>query len=176
MKAILKYLGVVDRVCEVAGKITMWLFIPLFVLMAYEVIMRYVFISPTLWSYDMTYLLNSIPVVFGMSWVYKIGGHVRVDIVYNRFSPRNQAIMDLVVIPILFLVPWVFVLYRMSFHVLNSIALRELAMTGTWIPPIYPFKTWLFVGFTLLFLQVLAEYIRALIGLVNKQGGDMNVG
>lgn len=174
MTKSVKALDILDFICERVSKITMWFFIALMLTMTYEVVMRYVFRSPTMWSYDVTYLLNSIPVVFGLAWVYKVRGHVKVDILYNRYSEKVRNIMDLIVVPLLFLIPWSFVLYRMLLHVINSIAIREIAITGTLMPPIYPFKTWLFIGFLLLFLQVLGEFIRQIIYMLNKQGSDFD--
>ncbi len=174
MKRSVKALDFLDFICERVSKITMWVFIALMLTMTYEVVMRYIFRSPTMWSYDMTYLLNSISVVFGMAWVYKIKGHVKVDIIYNRYSEKMRNIMDLIFVPLLFLIPWAFILYRMMLHVMNSIAIREVAITGTLMPPIYPFKTWLFVGFLLLFLQVLSEYIRQILNMSVKKGSDLD--
>ncbi len=161
MRVLKKVLALIDLFNEKIAKLAAWVSLALVFAITYEVIMRYFFKKPTLWSYDVSYMLNSIAVVMGFAWVYKIKGHINVDVFYNNYPRKVQLLMDVVLVPLLILIPWAFVMHRTLLHVLNSIKLRELAMTGTLLPPIYPFKIWIFIGMLLLYIQVLAEFIRS---------------
>ena len=70
--------------------------VPLLVLtLVYEVIARYVFNAPTLWSYDTSYFLNSILVMMGAGYTLSRRGHIAVDVIYTLLPPRGRAAFDL---------------------------------------------------------------------------------
>jgi C4-dicarboxylate transporter DctQ subunit len=75
-----------------------------------EVVLRYFFNSPTIWVVEIAeYILVYIPFLAG-AWVLKRGGHVRMDLVLNRLSPKNQylvnAITSFVGAVICFILTW----------------------------------------------------------------------
>jgi len=51
------FLKFVDKTSEMAGKLFAWLIVFLVVGLMYEVIARYAFNAPTIWSYDITYMI-----------------------------------------------------------------------------------------------------------------------
>lgn len=147
------------------------LFIVLVVLsLVYEVVMRYVFSSPTAWSFDVTYMLCSLFIVMGLGYNLQVKGHVSVDIIYNRFSPRIQALVYVVMFLVLFFPCWVLIAKIMIPHLIKSWAWQERASIGTWMPVVYPFKTWIFGGVLLFILQGVAEFLKNLQVLMYGEG------
>ncbi len=69
---------------------------------SYEVMMRYIFSSPTTWVWMTNQYLLTICCLTGGYCLLK-GTHIRVDIFTNRFSKRRLALIDLLTSPILFL-------------------------------------------------------------------------
>lgn len=131
--------------------------------LTYEVGMRYVLKNPTLWSYDMSYMLASLFLVLSMGHVLQRDEHVRVDLL-ARYLPLRWAAALEAFLYLVLLFPFLYVLLAvMPGHVLNSWRIGERYTAGTWLPPIYPFKTWVMVGMFLLALQALAQFLRALI-------------
>lgn len=131
--------------------------------LTYEVGMRYVLKNPTLWSYDMSYMLTSLFLVLSMGHVLQRDEHVRVDLL-ARYLPLRWAAALEAFLYLVLLFPFLYVLLAvMPGHVLNSWRIGERYTAGTWLPPIYPFKTWVMVGMFLLALQALAQFLRALI-------------
>ena len=165
-KSLYIVFNMVDKVNEAIARFFSWLMLVLVLTISYEVLIRYIFGKPTLWSYDASYLLNSLAVVMGLAWVYKNKGHINVDILYNRYPRKIKLWMDVILTPFLFLIPWGYILYNMAFHVERSVRLKELATTGTLLPPIYPFKVWIFIGLILLFVQVLVVFLRNVLALI----------
>ena len=53
--------------------------IPLVGAVAYEVIARYVFHAPTVWSYDVTYMLYGALFMLGAAYALHKGAHIRTD-------------------------------------------------------------------------------------------------
>lgn len=170
MSALKAVLNIIDRCNEVIAKVFAWAMVLLVLTMSYEVVSRYVFGNPTLWSYDVSYFLGSMTLMLGMAYTLRIKGHVSIDIIYNRFSPRVQALLYVIFALVLFFPLWILMVKAMVPHMLFSWANQEKSWVGTWQPIIYPFKTWITVGTIMLLLQGIAEFIRDLYVLVT--GGE----
>lgn len=169
MRVLKSAIRVIDRVNAVIASIASWAVVALVLSMTYEVVARYVFRSPTLWSYDVSYFLNSFMVMMGAAYTLSLKGHVNVDVIYGRLSPRGRALLDLIFSFLLFFPLWVPLLRTMLPHLQYSWSTGERALTGTWLPPIYPFKTWVWVGIALLTIQGVAEVLRCLITLFGRE-------
>lgn len=61
----------------------------------YDSIMRYFFKTGSIAMQEMEWHLFSIVFLFGMAFALKEDGHVRVDILYDRFSPRWKATINI---------------------------------------------------------------------------------
>lgn len=170
LSALKTVLGIIDRANEIVAKTFAWALVLLVLTMAYEVVSRYVFNSPTLWSYDLSYFLGSMTLILGMAYTLRIKGHVSIDIIYNRFTPRVRALLDVIFALVLFFPLWILMVKAMIPHLIFSWAKHETSWVGTWQPVIYPFKTWITLGTVMLLLQGTAEFIRDLAVLVT--GGE----
>lgn len=130
--------------------------------LTYEVAMRYLLRNPTLWSFDMSYMLTSLFLVLSMGHLLQRNEHVRIDLLSQYLPPRFRAVLEVLLYIVLFF-PFFFVLFSvMPGHVANSWRIGERYTAGTWLPPIYPFKTWVMVGMLLLGLQAVVQFLRAL--------------
>lgn len=130
--------------------------------LTYEVAMRYLLRNPTLWSFDMSYMLTSLFLVLSMGHLLQRNEHVRIDLLSQYLPPRFRAVLEVLLYIVLFF-PFLFVLFSvMPGHVTNSWRIGERYTAGTWLPPIYPFKTWVMVGMLLLGLQAVVQFLRAL--------------
>lgn len=158
----------IDTLSAVIGKVVAIAVVFLVLVMSYEVVMRYLFNRPTLWAYDISYFLTSMVVILGAAYTLQLKGHVSVDIFYERFPPRLQAFLDVVLYLALFFTLWLLIINVMVPHVQNSWARGERAATGIWVPPIYPFKTWILAGVILLTLQGVAEFLRSFFVLIGR--------
>ncbi|MFZ5650386.1 MAG: TRAP transporter small permease subunit [Bacillota bacterium] len=170
MNSLKTILSTIDRFNEMVARIFSWAMFALVLTMAYEVVARYVFNAPTLWSYDLSYFLGSLTLMLGMAYTLRVKGHVSIDIFYSRFSPRVQALLYVIFALLLFFPLWGMMVSVMIPHMMFSWAENEKSWVGTWQPIIYPFKTWITLGAIMLLLQGIAEFIRDLVVLV--KGGD----
>ena len=68
-----------------------WLIIPMVLALTFEVVSRYLFNAPTLWAYDMTFMLYGSFFMLGAAFTLQRRGHVRSDSCYADWSPRRQA-------------------------------------------------------------------------------------
>lgn len=89
----------IERLFNRFGDLLGWLSSVLFILLlanvVYDVVMRYVFNDVSIAFQEMEWHLFSAVFLLGIPFALKSGGHVRVDLFYERLSHRAQAIIDL---------------------------------------------------------------------------------
>ena len=57
-------------------------------------IARYVFNAPTIWSFDVTYMLYGTIFMLGAAYALLKGAHIRTDFFFERWSIRTRGIID----------------------------------------------------------------------------------
>src|SRR5690606_191399 len=143
----------IDRLNILIGEFCKWLIVVVTVIMTYDVVMRYVFNAPTIWVFDISYMLGGAFFALGMGYTLLKGAHVRVDVFYASFSRRGQAIVDVALTLVFFFPTFILLLDYLIPFVYDSWASREKSLESFWRPPIYPFKTVFLISVVLLLLQ-----------------------
>lgn len=172
MTAFRKLGFVIERFNKKVSQISSWSLILLIFIMAYEVIARYIFNSPTRWSYEMSYFLSSFFIMMSMAYTLQTKNHVSIDIIYNKFSERNKIILSLIFTIVFFFPMWTLISYYMVPQVIHSFQTSEKSSYGSWLPVIWPFKAWILFGLLMLLLQGLVEFIRDLHRLFSGGNKD----
>jgi TRAP-type mannitol/chloroaromatic compound transport system permease small subunit len=168
-KAIIE---VIDNVNEYIARGVSILILISSLAVCYEVLARYVFANPTIWSYEASYMMSSTYWLLGGAWTLKIGRHVTVDVIYSRFfSPRMQAAVDIFFYLVLYLPVTIFVTMYGTNYAWESWKLGELSHLSPWHPPIYPFKTLVPLTFFMLTTQGIVELIRCIWKFKELKGG-----
>lgn len=163
LRAILKR---IDFVSEWSGKSISWLLVALIFALSYDVMMRYLFTRPTVWSYDISYMLGGTVMLTGMAYVTLHRAHVRVDIIYVRLTQKVKLIIDLLLTAVFFFPLMSILLERSIRRAWWSTQLREFSEVGFWRPPIYPFRWMIPVALTLFLIAGVAWFIRDLFSLI----------
>lgn len=159
---LLRLSRIIDRWTYWTGYVVAWLVIPLTFGLVYEVFSRYLFNRPTVWAYDVTYMLYGSLFMLGAAFTLYKGGHIRTDILYRTFSPRLQGIIDATLYLIFFFPGVIFFLIAGWDYAYRSWQTGELAAYSPWRPPIYPFKTVIPVAAALLLIQGISEFIKSI--------------
>ena len=150
----------VDRLSLCVGHAFGWSILILTFGIAYEVFVRYVLHSPTVWAYDIGYMMYGALFLMAGPYTLSRNGHVRGDFIYRLWSPRRQAMVDFVLY-ILFLLPGSLALiYSGWFFAAQSWRFRESSIFSPAGVPIYPMKTLIPIAGVLLVLQTAAEMVR----------------
>ena len=149
-----------DAITRVVGRTVAWLIVPMVGSLVYEVTARYVFDAPTLWAYDMTYMLYGTFFMLGSAWTLQRGGHIRTDTFYAEWSPRRRAIVDATCY-VLFFLPAMFVFLDLGAEYFwKSFQQNERIVTSPWLPIVWPFKFVLPLTAALLIIQGVSELIK----------------
>ena len=91
MLALLRFL---DRMTGTTGAMVAWLVIPLIFASCYEVVSRYVFDAPTVWAFEVGYMVMGTHFLIGMAYTLRQDAHVRVDFFYGQLSAKKRALID----------------------------------------------------------------------------------
>lgn len=84
-----------DRFSDLMGWIAGFLNLVMLVNVFYDSIMRYFFDSGSIALQELEWHLFAIVFLFGIAYALKEDGHVRVDILYDHFSPRWKAVVNI---------------------------------------------------------------------------------
>ena len=151
----------IDKFSKWVGNIVCWILMPLILAMTYEVIMRKLFLAPTIWAYDISRFLYGALFMLGAAYALSRGVHIRADFLYRNFKVKNQGLIDFWLY-ILFYFPGLFVFFYMTVgYVGESIRRGERGMDTTWMPYMWPIKTCLLIGILFLLIQGVSELLKS---------------
>lgn len=155
-----KILKVIDRMSTLGGYLVSPLPLLSGLLIVYEITMRQVFGRASMWVSELTAMFCGACFLLGGAWNVLRDGHVRVDIIYARFSPRVRAGVNCLNFG--FLALYLGVMLRVIWpYVRQAVQLGERSYTF-WNPYIWPMKIVLMAGFILVLLQAAAQFCRDL--------------
>lgn len=142
---------------EYIGRMVSWLAVLLVVVVCYDTGMRYVFRSGAVALQEFEWHLYALLFLFGAAYTLKHDAHVRVDMLYQNFSPRARAWVDIVG-GALFLLPFcALVIYTSLPFVYNAWLHGEGSPDPGGLPLRFLLKGAIPIGFALLVLQGVAE-------------------
>lgn len=151
---------VIDRISLWSGRAVAWLIIPMVLLLAGEVTVRYLY-APSVWSLDLATMLYGTHFFVAGAMTLYLGKHIRTDFFYSHWKPRTQAWVDVICYLFLFLPGMVMFVWLSWDFAAESWDLRESLMT-TWRPAAYWYKSVIPLSATLLLLQGLSELLKSI--------------
>ncbi len=109
--SLLRLENLINRFSDFLGRVAAVLFILLLLNVFYDVITRYVFNDVSIGMQEMEWHLYAAMFLLGVPYALRAEGHVRVDVVYERLSPRKRAWIDILgslflLMPFALLVGW----------------------------------------------------------------------
>lgn len=168
LSSLLRFL---DRVTGTSGAVVAWLVIPLIAASCFEVFSRYVLNEPTLWAFEVGYMVMGTHFLVGMAYTLRENEHVRVDLIYARLSPRLQALVDSFTYLVLLLPLTLWLSTSLWDKVVKAYESQERSGMSAFNPLIWPYRAVFFTAFVLLSLQALAQLIRCYQAFTAGDGG-----
>ncbi len=157
----IRLVRIIDRFTDTTGVWVAWLNVPLVLAVAWEVIARYVFNTPTIWSYDVTYMLYSAIFMLGCAYALHKGAHIRTDFYYEKWSDRTRGVVDSVSY-IVFFFPSIIMLMAASWNeAWYAYTINETSEQTNWRPILWPFKAIVPLTCAMLLLQGVSELIKS---------------
>ena len=85
-----------DFLSDGCAQLAAWLLLGMTLIITYEVIVRYCFNRPTIWTVDFTDYIMLYTTFFASAWLLKHEGHVRLTLVAEHLSPRSQKVLEVI--------------------------------------------------------------------------------
>jgi TRAP-type mannitol/chloroaromatic compound transport system permease small subunit len=167
--ALLSAIRVIDRVSDWSGRIVSWLIIPLVGSLSWEVVARYVFSAPTVWAYDVSYMLYGAFFMLGAGYALYRGAHIRTDMLYQNWSPRTQGAIDAVCYLFLFFPAMLFLLWMGGQEAWHAWDIGERSDQSPWRPILYPFKAVIPVTALMLLVQGISEFLKSVYAVRTRR-------
>ena len=162
MRALDRLVRAIDGVSTAAGWLAGWFIVPITFAATYEVVARYVFYAPTKWSYDLGWMLYGAQFMLAAAYTLLKGGHIRTDVLYERWSPKRRATIDALCYVLFFFPGMLCILYAGAVEARHTWEIGErtgLRILGLGVP-MYAVKAVIPVTAALLLLQGVSELIR----------------
>ena len=166
-KVIKAYVDGITATSIVVGKLAMYLVFGMLGILFFETISRTVFNHPWIWTVEMAQFVMAAYYTLGGAYTLIIDGHVRMDLAYAKWSPKNKALADILTFTII-------MLYLVTL-VLGGIISLEYSIQykqksySSWAPPVTPIKIIMLFGMLLMILQVIAEFFKDLAKVRGKE-------
>jgi len=149
----------IDALNEWIGQTAKWLVLVAVLVSAGNALFRYGFnMSSNAWL-EIQWYLFALVFLLGAGYTLKHNGHVRIDLLYGRFTPRTRAWIDLVG-SLLFLLPTAVLIGWLGWAgFADSWSIGEMSADDGGLLR-WPIKLAIPVGFALLALQAVSEAIK----------------
>jgi TRAP-type mannitol/chloroaromatic compound transport system permease small subunit len=159
--SLVKTVRVIDKFTDTTGTWVAWLNVPLVLAVAYEVIARYALNAPTIWSFDVTYMLYGTIFMLGAAYALHKGAHIRTDFFFEKWSIRTKGIIDSTAY-IVFFFPSIFTFLIVSgAEGWYAYEINETSEQTPWRPILWPFKMVVPLACLLLLIQGVSETIKS---------------
>jgi TRAP-type mannitol/chloroaromatic compound transport system permease small subunit len=153
---------VIDRFAELCGVVVAWLMVPLIGAVVYEVVARYAFDAPTIWSFDVTYMLYGAMFMLGAAYALRVGAHIRTDFFWERWSQRTRGVIDTIAYVVFFFPGIALFLWVGWDEAWYAYEIGEMSEQTPWRPLLWPLKACIPLAAALLLLQGISELTKSL--------------
>lgn len=149
-----------DAIVEGVGNIVSWIWIILMGVIVLNVTLRYVFGEGRIEFEELQWHLYAIGFLIGLSYCFQRDGHIRIDILHDRFSLKTKAWVDFIGI-LVFLIPYVsIVLVYSPGFIEYSFSINEISDSPGGLPYRWVIKSFMFIGYLLLLFAAIARLSR----------------
>jgi len=152
---------VIHSIVEFVGKATSWLTTILVLFVCFDVFRRYFLKDSAAWIMELEWHLFALIFLLGAAYTLKHNKHIRVDVFYENFSPKDKALVNLIG-GLVLLIPWCCIMIYMSWtYAYNSFLINESSPDPGGLPARYIIKFSIVLGIGLLLLQSVAMVIES---------------
>ncbi|MDG1232797.1 MAG: TRAP transporter small permease subunit [Pseudomonadales bacterium] len=160
----------IDTTNQMTGKAIAWLTLVMVVITCVVVAARYLFNFGSIGLQESVMYMHGTVFMLGIAFTLKEQGHVRVDVLYEKFPPRVKIYIDIAG-HLLFLIPFsIFILWTSVEYVSFSWSLRESSGQPGGLPAVYLVKGLIPTMAILLLLQGISEILKGVLLLTPRPG------
>lgn len=154
---IVAYVRFIDRLNRIVGRFTMYMVFVMMALLIYTAIARQIPTGET-WLFESSQFLMAAYFLVGGAYSLQLGAHVRMDLLYSRWSPRRRALTD--AFTVCFLIFYLVVLLIGAFSSTQYAIETGQRNYSSWAPLMAPIKVIMCIGILLMLLQAIATLFK----------------
>jgi len=148
----------IDAISEFTGKLCAWSLVAVGFFITFEIVMRYVFVAPTIWVDEVSRILQVWAVYLGAAYVLKHREMVTIELILRDPNTVWRRLAESFAIIVMFVFAGAAIYYGFSLWLKETLAGHT---TDTYLaPPKWITSAPVWVGNALLVLQGLAQLIR----------------
>lgn len=161
-------INVIDSTIEKTGQWISYLSLGLVILIAVDVILRYVFNWSSSANQEMEWHLFATLFLLGSAFTLKHDKHVRVDVFYARFNPLQKAWINFIG-TLVFLIPFCLVIFITSIpFASDAYSIGEASAEPGGLPHRFMIKSMIPASALLLFLQAISTGLTNFLMIFTK--------
>ena len=150
----------IDKVIDNIAKILTYLLVSMIILVFITVIIRYMLNISYVALQELVMYFHALIFMFGVSYALKEKSHVKIDIIYNSLSKKNQYFISMLG-TIIFIIPTsLFIIYSSIDMVTQSWSLLEGSSEAGGLDLVFILKSVIPITGVLIFLQALSDIIK----------------
>jgi TRAP-type mannitol/chloroaromatic compound transport system permease small subunit len=159
-KPIIAYVRAVDWINRRVGRLAMYLIFVMMGVLLFAALSRTIVGVSHIWIVETAQFVLAAYYLLGGGYSMQLDSHVRMDLLYGRWSPKGKATADAITAA--------FLLFYLVFLLWGGISSTEYALEygqknySSWAPPLAPIKIIMCVGIALMLLQVVATFFKDL--------------
>ena len=151
-----------EKFANIIGTITAFAIVLMILNVSYDVVARYFFRSGSIAMQEMEWHLFSVIILLGISYTLKEDGHVRVDLIYDKWTPRRKALINMVG-AVAFILPITFLVGISSIHnAYEAYLSNEMSGDPGGLPYRWVVKALIPLSFLLLLITTIGFFIKNL--------------
>ena len=166
-KAVKVFVRYVEAANKVVGKFSMYLIFAMGGVLLFESIARTIFNQPHIWVVEIAQFLMAAYYLLGGGYSMILKGHVRMDLLYGRWSDKKKATVDAIT--------GIFLIFYLVFLLVGAYSSIEYAVMygqknrSAWAPYMAPIKIIMGTGVLLMLFQALATFFKDLAKARGKE-------
>ncbi|WNK20426.1 TRAP transporter small permease subunit [Halomonas piscis] len=168
-----RWLGTLDRASQRLGHALSWLMLAMLLIEFAVVVLRYAMGINSTFMQEMVMYMHATLFMLAAGYTLRENGHVRVDIIYRRLSPRRQALINMLGIVFLLAPVMLFIIAASAGYVASSWKILEGSSNYGGIPGVFVLKTLIPVFAGLMLLQGAVEFARSAYIVAGPIGAAM---
>ncbi len=166
--AVKAYVRFVDRFNRGVGLVAMYLIFMMLGILLWSSISKG-FFTPSLWTLEMAQFTMVAYYLLGGGYSMQLDSHVRMDLLYSRWSPRARAAMD--AFTSIFLIGFLILLLYGGYSSTEYALKYGEKSYSSWAPYMAPIKIIMCIGIFLMLLQAIAHWFR---NIAEARGEDLS--
>lgn len=163
-----------ESISVIVGRCVAWLTLVMMLLTCLIVVLRYGFGIGSIALQESVLYIHAMVFMLGAAYTFKDDEHVRVDVFYRGFSPRNKAWVNIIG-GLLFLMPFcAYTAYMSIDYVAASWRVLETSQEPGGLPFIYLLKTLIPLMMVMLIIQGVADILKNLGVVLYKHQAEVH--